>query len=358
MKIPSFTFASLVLIVLFFNSCNKQPEKNYADFSSVKNIHFNEHTISAILGMSMDMVVMDDLIIILDAQTDNFFHVFSKDDFNYLGNAVKQGNGPNEETIIHPYFKNCGKDKILYQCDDALKIAEVNSSNNRFDFDTHKKYDLPTSMQDDADFFLINNNIFSSTSQLPASKDYFVLNTETNDISEWGESIPLTNKNINPNFIPMINQKLSTVNSKDNLIASVFNMLPILRIYSLEDESLITQLQMTDATNNQQIFLNDEKSNKSKELINYYHRIKSTNDYIYALYGGFSVSDHFKEGETPHVFDFSREIHIWKWDGTPVMKLKLDRPVFSFDVTRDNKRIIATSVVDVDKLFETEIPWN
>jgi hypothetical protein len=81
-------------------------------------------------------------------------------------------------------------------------------------------------------------------------------------------------------------------------------------------------------------------------------------NYIYALYGGFSVADYFKEGETPHVFDWSGEIHIWKWDGTPVMKLILDRPVFAFDVTPDNKKIIATSVVDVDKLFEAEIPWD
>jgi hypothetical protein len=358
MKIPSLAFTSIFLIVLLLNSCSRQQEINYADFPSVKNISFNEHNISAMLGMPMDMVIMNDLIIILDGQTDNFFHVFSKDKFNYLGSAIKHGIGPNEETVIYPYFKNYGNDKILYQCDDNLKIASVIVSNNSFDLVTHKQYDLPTSSLTDADFFIVDDYIFSSVSQRPASKDYFVLNTETSEISEWGKSIPLTNKNINPNLIPTSNQKVTTVNSKDSLIASVFNMLPILRIYSLENESLITQQQMSDASNNHRILLKEPNQNKSKELINYYHRIKSTDDYIYALYGGFSVSDYFKEGETPHVFDFSHEIHIWKWDGTPVMKLKLDRPVFSFDITRDNKRIIATSVVDVEKLFEAEIPWN
>jgi hypothetical protein len=60
----------------------------------------------------------------------------------------------------------------------------------------------------------------------------------------------------------------------------------------------------------------------------------------------------------PGVVDFSDEIHIWKWDGTPVMKLKLNRAVFSFDVTPDNKKIIASSIVDVNILFAAEIPWD
>jgi hypothetical protein len=111
---------------------------------------------------------------------------------------------------------------------------------------------------------------------------------------------------------------------------------------------------MSDASHNLEIML----TGPSKSLINYYHRIKSTDEYIYALYGGFSVNDHFKEGEEPYVFDWSKEIHIWKWDGTPVMKLILDRPVFAFDVTPDNKKIIATSLVNVDKLFEAVIPWD
>jgi hypothetical protein len=35
-----------------------------------------------------------------------------------------------------------------------------------------------------------------------------------------------------------------------------------------------------------------------------------------------------------------------------------NRPVFSFDVTPDNKKIIASSIVDVNMLFAAEIPWD
>lgn len=354
MKTSSFIFFILIVLVLNACSSNSVNYSDYSDFTTVKNIQFDEHNASVLLGMPMDMVVMNDLIIILDGQTDRFFHVLSKDNYNHLGSFIRRGRGPGEEVLIVPYFKIHGNDMILYQSDHDLKVAKIIMSGNSLDIVIHDKYDLPTSMRISSDLFLANDNIFSSYYPLADSKDYLVLNKGTGKLSEWGGSIPLSNKKVYRDRIIAINQKLTTVNLKENLIASVFNVLPILRIYSLKNEKLIIEQQMSDASNNLKVLLTDQ----SEGLIDHYHRIKSTDDFIYALYGGFTVSDYFKEGEEPHVFDWSREIHIWKWDGTPVMKLILDRPLFSFDITPDNKKIIATSVVDVDKIFEAEIPWD
>jgi hypothetical protein len=286
MKIPSFT--TFAFIVLFFNGCNRQTEMNYAEFLSVKNIHFDEYNISVILGMPVDMVVLNDLVIILDAQTDRFFHVFSADRFNYLGNAIRRGRGPNEETEIYPYFRKYGNDKILYQSEDAVKIANIKLWNENLDIVVFDQFDLPESLLDGADYFKIKDYIFASFSQRPTSQDYTVLCTQTGELFEWGELIPLTGKNVKPDLIPSINQKLTTINSNDNLIASVFNILPILRIYSLENEKLIHELQMSDASNNREIIFAGQLLN-SKEVINYYHRIKSTDElYLCTLWWIFS----------------------------------------------------------------------
>ena len=345
------------LIVIVLNACNRPPATNNADFMTAKNIQLDEHNISALLGQPIDMLLVNDLIIVLDLKTDRFFHVFLKDNYTYMGSFIRKGRGPGEETFIRPYFKKHTNDKFYYRSADDLKMAKIKMDNDSLDIIIQDRYNLPKSMLNNVDYFLVDEFIFSSTSKTAASKDYSVLNKETGELSEWGESIPLSDK-VNPDLIPTIDQKLTTIHSNDSLIASVFNILPIFRIYSLENEKLINNLQMSDASNNREIILNDQVQNRRKELINYYHRIKSTDDYIYALYGGFSPSDHFKEDEKPHLFDFSTEIHIWKWDGTPVMKLKLDRRIFSFEITPDNKKIIASSVVDVDKLFEAEIPWD
>jgi hypothetical protein len=355
MKIPSYIF--LILIVLVLNACNNKSVP-YSDFVSVKNVQFEEHDVSILLGMPMDMLVMNDLVIILDDQTVRFFHVFSKDSFNHLGSFIGKGRGPGEEVAISPYFKIQAKDEILYQSDFDLKVAKIIMTDNSLDMVIHDKYDLPAALRDGSDFFLVNNNIFSSNFIGKASKDYSVFDLKTGKQTEWGGPRPFSEYKASLAQTVTINQKLTTINLKENLIASVFNKLPILRIYSLENEKLIIEQQMSDATHNLEVLLTGQGQPGSGGVISYYHHIKSTDDYIYALYGGFSVMDHFKEGEEPYHFDWSREIHIWKWDGTPVMKLVLDRPVSSFDVTPDNKKIIATSVVNTDKLFEAVIPWD
>jgi hypothetical protein len=354
MKATSSLF--FILIVLVFNACNSPSAdySKYSDFMSVKTIQFEEHDASVLLGMPMDMLVMNDLVIVLDAQTDRFFHVFSKDSFNHLGSFIGKGRGPGEEEDIWMFFKKHSDDEILYQTSLDLKVAKITNSDSSLDIVIHDKYDLPAAMRDGADFFMVNDNIFNSNFLFPESKGYLVLNKKTGTLSEWGGAIPLSDKKAYQDMKTSINQKLTTVNLNKELIASVYNQLPIIRIYSLETEKLIIEQLMSDASHNLEIML----TGPSKGLINYYHRIKSTDDYIYALYGGYSVNDHFKEGEEPYHFDWSGEIHIWKWDGTPVMKLILDRPVFAFDVTPDNNKIIATSVVNTDKLFEAVIPWD
>lgn len=350
---------NVFLIILFFNGCSRFKEKDYTEFQSVKTIHLNEYKVPDILGMPADMVVQNDLVIVLDLKADWLFHVFSKESFDLLGNVIRRGRGPREEIFLAPYFRTYGNDRILFQTNYAVKIAKIELSNEGLDLVVVDHYDLPESSRIDTDFFKINDYLFSSTSLRPASQDYFGLCTQTGESFEWGELIPLTEKkNVDLDLLPMIKEKLTTVNLKDKLIASVFHRLPILRIYNFESESLISELQMADASKNENILLKDPNLKRGNELISYYYRIKSTSDFIYALYAGVSVSEYYKEGEMPQYVDFSDEIHIWKWDGTPVMKLKLDRPVFSFDVTNDNKRIVASSIVDVDKLFLAEIPWD
>lgn len=353
MKTPSFIL--FVLIFLVINSC-KSPSVQYSEFLTVKNIRFDEHEVSILLGMPMDMLLMNDLLIVLDHQTDRFFHVFSKDNFDHVGSFIRKGRGPGEEVYINPFFKIHADDEIIYQSESDLKVVRITLSDNSIDMVIHKKYDLPVAMREGVDFFLVNNIIFNSNYLDTASRDYSVYDMETGKVSEWGEPYYFSDKSIQQSMLPFHNAKLTTVNLKENLLASVFNQFPLLRIYSLETEQLITQLQMSDAFHNREVILTGAGQPGTGGMINYYHRIKSTDDYIYALYGGFSVMDHFKEGEEPYVFDWSKEVHIWKWDGTPVMKLILDRPVTSFDISPDNKKIIATSLVDTDKLFEAEIP--
>ncbi|MBM3420240.1 MAG: hypothetical protein FJY11_03805 [Bacteroidetes bacterium] len=355
MKTPSLILFVLIFLVLI--SC-KSPSVHYSDFQTTKNIQFDEHKVSILLGMPMDMLVVNDLVIVLDQQTDMFFHLFSIDSFNHLGSFIRKGRGPGEEVFISPFFKIHADDEIIYQSESDLKVARIFLSGDSANMVILRKIDLPAAMREGVDFFLVNNKIFTSNYLDTASRDFSVYDMETGQMSEWGESYFFSDKSIPQYMLAFNNAKLTTVNSKENLIASVFNQFPLLRIYSLETEQLIAQLQMSDASHNREVMLTGQGQPGTGGKISYYHHVSSTDDYIYGLYGGFSVMDRFKEGEEPFYYDWSEEVHIWKWDGTPVMKLRFNRAVSSFDVTPDNKKIIATSIVDTDKLFEAVIPWD
>ena len=306
MKSPSFIF--LILIVLGSNACNSQTAQyaDISDFMNEKNIQFDDHKVSVLLGMPMEIMTMNDMVIILDGQTDKSFHILSIEDFSHLGSFIRRGRGPGEELFIYPAFKKYGYDKILYQSEYDLKLARVIMSDDSLDIVILEKIELPMHLSAGADFTLVNGNIFNSFGYPPASKDYYVLNLKTGKVSEWGESLPLTDKNVHRHsWIMGQHSKLTTVSIKQNLIASVFTILPMLRIYSLEKEELIVELIMSDVSNNVEIMTTGQELSDGTGLINYYHRIKSTDDYIYALYSGISID--YQEREPYHFIDDASE---------------------------------------------------
>lgn len=152
-KVRYFYFFILAAIAL--NACDSRSE--YSDFNATKSIHLEEHTVKVLVGMPMDMLLLNDLVIILDDQTERFFHVFSKDNFNYLGSFIRKGRGPGEEVMIAPYFKMHASDEIMYHNGNDLKIARLVYTDDTLNLVIHDKYDLPARMRNCTDFFLINS---------------------------------------------------------------------------------------------------------------------------------------------------------------------------------------------------------
>lgn len=353
------SIALIILTVLVLNACKSRSVdySEIAEFETVKKIELEKHSVDLLLGQPLEILIMNDMVIILDEQNDRLFHALSIDDFSHLGSFIRKGRGPGEEATVPQLIKTYGGDKILYHTYSGLKSAKMIKSDDAIDLVIHETYDLPDSLNMGLDFFMIDDHIFNSMSHLPIAKDYLVFNRKTGEVSEWGAPYPLSDDNrVEKGWVYAISGKLTTVNEKEKLIASVYMSLPLLRIYCVENERLIAERQMADFSKNLGIFSVGQSPPEGSRMVGYYGNIKSTDDYIYSLYAGFDCWELYEGGDEFQLFDCAKEIHIWKWDGTPVMKLIFDRPVFAFDVTPDNKRIIATSVVDVENLFVAETP--
>ena len=330
---------------VFLWSCSSSP--NQVVFPASKKATLTAFEITEFLAWPDNLLILGDKILLYDTQTDWVFKIFSKEDFEHKGNLLRRGRGPGEELNVTPFSIRHGEDAFLFQGSSSLKIADVQYRNNELSLAVREEYALPAEMYGDYEFFLLNDKFCSSNTFKPTSRDFRCSDLDTDSIFEWGELTPVQRpKSLSPQEGFLI-AKYNTVHPEGKLLAVAYQNLPILRIYCGQSGQMLHQLHVADASNNKKYF---EKNLYDEGFLTYYVSIRSTSGYIYALYWGSEVS-------SPRE-DYASVLHVWKWDGTPVMTLELDRPIYSFDVTPDNKQIIAVSLADVDNLFMADIPWD
>lgn len=335
-------------VILFFWGCKTDPKKGIVVFPISKNAALSEIEIADVLAMPMNLLIRDNEIIIYDAMTDWVFKIFSRERFEFKGNLMRRG--PMEELEVSYLFRSFEKDAFIFQSTSSLKVAKIQFDNTDMNLFVIDEYALPTDMYGESDFFLLNDKLCSAISFQSPSRDFRCFDFNTHSTYEWGEFLPLQRPaSFSPNEIFYM-PKYTTVNSDRSLLAVGYQNLPTLRIYCAQSGRMLYQLHMADGSKNEEFFI---RNSFEAGFLTYYCLLKSTSEFIYALYSGVGIS--FEDEKIP---DFASVLHVWQWDGTPVMTLELDRSIFSFDITPDNKQIIASSIVDVDKLFVAEIPWD
>ena len=117
--------------------------------------------------------------------------------------------------------------------------------------------------------------------------------------------------------------------------ASFFDKFKMFRIYNnsgvLEKEVIMMI--------NEDIF--DPKRKRGTSMI-YYRVVKVSNKYIYAM----CMNEY-----SDKLLETNPSIEIWDWDGNPVAKLNMNNPIFTFDVTMDDKKLYCIDRVEIDKIF-------
>jgi hypothetical protein len=325
--------------------CSNQPKKDDVVFPITQSVILKEVQIPEVLALPFNLLIHRNHIVIYDGKTDYFLKLFSTDDFEYKGQAIRRGRGPNEEVDISYQFKNYKQDTFLYHNTSSVKLGNFENSN----LSVMHEYTIPADMYGDSEFFIVNDKICSAASYMPMSRDFRCFNINSGDLFEWGEQPPIIRPKSLPSEEPFYIAKYATINEELNLLAVVYQNLPILRIYCTKTGILKSQIEMADWSSNKEFF---EKNTYDVGFITYYLLLRSTSEYIFGLYPGKALS--FDDNSIP---DVSSTVHVWKWDGTPVMEIEFDRSIFSFDITPNNKQIIASSIIDIDKLFVTDIPW-
>ncbi len=91
----------------------------------------------------------------------------------------------------------------------------------------------------------------------------------------------------------------------------------------------------------------------SRGLPKAYLRLRSTNNHIFALYGGRKLNNN-----KDHISSHGKTIRIFDWEGTPVMKINLDYEIFDFIIDHENQRFICFSHASENPFIVYKFPDN
>jgi len=352
-------FALTLFLLYFFLGCIDSGKKKIVSFPITKDLHFKEFPIDGVVFWPVEINIMNDLVIVYDERSDWVFKVFKKDGYVFVDNIVRRGRGRNEEIGVSPYFFILDKNSFLYQGFGVVKTAKINLLENRLEFSMLEEFSLPPKMFMDHNIIKINDFLLSSINPSFTERDFGRVSTINGTYSEWGELPPVVHSKevLNEDKFTLV--KFPTVKPGGKQLAIVYEHLPVLRIYCTENGRVTSEIYMAESSLNKKMIESNTINFGPDGLISYYTRIKSTEEYIFALYSGkpYPTNNEF-DIAPPIPYEPSSEIHIWRWDGTSVATLALNRSIKSFDVTPDNKQIIAISITDPDNLLVAEIPWD
>lgn len=328
----------------------KENNKLIKEFpKSIKLLH-EEIKTSPKLYLPVGILILDSVVLTLDLKADTLFQAFDLLTFENLGGFINRGHGPNEEYFVDPYIQPLPNNQFMFRNSTSIIFLRFNTETDSIEYIDDIK--LPEEIFDLAHFFKLSKKIIGFKSNSPTTKEFVSYDIVNNEIKDFGGDYPIINKNIKitPIDKSRIFAKISTVKPDGKAFASVHDKFPILRIYSNTGE-----LKKDIRLHNNQSFpyaLIDKEPSISEinNIMQNYRMVKSTNNFIYALY----IGEKNKNLE-PGLNDFSNIVHVWDWDGNPIMRLILDRKIFTFDVDKNDDYLICTSLEKLNALYKYTI---
>lgn len=310
-------------------------------FENCIEVNLDEVSIQGDLNGPAFLRIFDDRVFISDYYSEHVFHVYSGLDYQFEGSLIRRETQAENNNRISMNFRLSGPDTILYREDDLIHIAYIHADNGGLTLSDVFKIELPQELTSKSDFFIVNDTLLTSNVGQDALVDFQGLCLISSTVFDHGKT--MVSKTPKQKTLFSLGVKYTAVNPDKSAIATIYSATPALRIYSTSGWELTKEFIMGEL---------------SAEGPIQYFSIRSTSDYIYALFTNTQPPSLIWDGEKWRNPDVSNEIHIWDWDGNPIKELRLNRSIYSFDVSPDNARLVAMSAVDVNHLFVAEIPWD
>lgn len=347
----NYYFAFLIIILLI--ACKQKVPENCIvinEFPIEKIVALDSMKVEPVLFFVGDMILTDSLLITIDLKNDVFFQYFAWPGLTYCGSSTIKGNGPKDEIAILPALQNIGSNSFAYRTIQNVKVATYNSLSQ--DLEVKQKLPVPECFTYVLNTCLIGNELIGYGIQQKSESEYIKWNFSNKSQSNFGPDYPHVDFQVNEDKKNILFSKSLAVRRDGKLYAALYDKFPLLRIYNAEG-SVIVETSYENHQPKPVSYNNPNGTNTAGTLVNYL-KIKVTDNYIYGLYVG-KTHEELQEFGKEAIADYGREIHIWDWNGTPVARLSLDKPVSNFAVSQDDSCLLFYSTLYDNQLYTLDI---
>lgn len=131
----------------------------------------------------------------------------------------------------------------------------------------------------------------------------------------------------------------------------------MLRIYDFKNNTTTKTFVEEGPRQKENIEFTKKSVKNSFDLYSYYGNVQTTKKFIYGLY---QVSEYAKKEGSDFEYQSkpltSKQLHIFSWDGKPILKLKIEDWMTVFTVSLDDKYIYFVHPDKKDKIFRYTLP--
>lgn len=341
----------LIIILIFIQTCKYTPEYFQTTNALPIDYSFQGKTIlinSELSNPTRIENINDNYILVIDERQNGIFQVFRLPDLNFLYSWGNIGRGPNEFTSH--YFSdqslNIKKNQlILYDAanfgrllfytvtDTALVLTQQDSifhENQLTPLNRLRRLNDSIYFADYQNYGIQEDSDYEFMALTPGKKELLFAFGQYPKTQLQGEDRYQKYK------------KLTASKPDGSKFVAFYLFQNMFKIYDNEG-SILKKIEVKDE------YLSNNILNYNDEFI-YRGFVYASDDYIY-VYAPYTTEE--KAFEDPE--SYRPLIEIWDWEGQPIHRFILDKPVHEFTVSEKFKKIYAFTAFESQKIFEYDL---
>lgn len=300
--------------------------------------------VDRIIFTESDLIFIDDYVIFENWDKDKYYSVFriSQDSLKFTGSFLTKGNGPFEVNASSIHFLN--RDSVLmivaYNPRGKSFVIPVNNLKNVFDFSAWSVVDYPYVESFAYNLLPVTDSTYLMQGFGDSDDLFTLLNTGSEQVSSLGVRYPDSGNEV-------------TCYNKSQIYSGDLRKRPSARqfVYSCSNSKFVEIFTLGDSTVSNRIRLFDrlpictQRTDGTYKIVDHHesgYQLSVTDAFIYCADPKIDYSDRERSikrnGYSP---GYVKEVYLCDWNGNPVHKYLLDRPVCYIQPDTDDEWLYA-----------------